>query len=116
MSFFQAILGTEKCSSLGEYPIHLLLHRFLGYGVTGEVYGATLDIDGMDHEEKTSVKLSHVVKLVTKGSSTESEEQASHLRNEFAMYQKIEAARSVGYGGESIPRCYGLKLMVLFSS
>lgn len=92
---------------MGDRPVRMQLHRFLGSGSTGDVYGATLDIDGIDII-KTNVALSHVVKLVTKDTSAENVMRISRLQNEFSMYQQIEKARLAGYSVESIPRCYGL--------
>ena len=51
--------------------------------------------DGLCRQDERADE--YVIKLVTKGSSPKAEIRASLLRNEFEMYQKIEAARSAGY-------------------
>ena len=102
------VSGTEQCFSLGEQPIRLHIHHLLGTGSTGDVYSASLDVNGIELTG-TKADFSHVIKVVPKGNSPESEGRVERLQNEFAIYQKIEKARLEGYyNGQSIPHCYGL--------
>ena len=82
--------------------LRLLLHRYLGHGSTGAVYGATLDSDGVSEDE---IALSHVIKAVAKDNSQKNGKKTERLRNEFEIYRKLETS---GHICANIPRCYGL--------
>ena len=102
------VSGTKQYFSLGGQPIQLHIHHLLGTGSTGVVFSASLDVNGIELTG-TKADFSHVIKVVSKGNSSESKGRVERLQNEFAKYKKIEKARLKGYyEGQSIPHCYGL--------
>jgi len=105
--FLKAVKGTGKCSFAGQHPIRVRLVSELGRGATAIVFGAADDRIKDDQKHDASSRPTHAIKFVAKDSS-QAEEKISRLRNEFEAYIRIEQHRAAGFGGESIPRCYGL--------